>query len=107
MECLVKALMQWTLTQVRSTKWSWVETIETPNFQLGIGQGPMFRPFPGFEILVTRVDRYASRLALDCSGGPCLIWWWLPEGVVGLKIRGGPIRASPKAKCQRFSISNV
>ncbi len=46
-ECLVKALMQWTLTQVRSTKWSWVETIETPNFQLGIGQGPMFRPFPG------------------------------------------------------------
>jgi hypothetical protein len=31
----------------------------------------MFRPFPGFEILVTRVDRYRSRLALDCSGGPC------------------------------------
>jgi hypothetical protein len=49
MECLVKALTQWTLTQVRSTKWSCVDTIESPIFQLGIGQGPMFRPFPGFE----------------------------------------------------------
>jgi hypothetical protein len=45
----------------------------TPNFQLGIGQGPIFRPFPGSEILVIKVDRCRRRLALDHWGGPCLI----------------------------------
>jgi hypothetical protein len=27
-----------------------VEASETPNFQLGIGQGPIFRPYPVSEI---------------------------------------------------------
>jgi hypothetical protein len=45
----------------------------TPNFQLGIRQGPILRPFPGSEILVTKVDRCRRRLALHHWGGPCLI----------------------------------
>jgi hypothetical protein len=75
MECLVKTLTQWTLTQGRSTKGSCVEASETPNFQLGMGQGPIFRPFLGLEIFVTRIDRCRRRLALDHSRGPCLILW--------------------------------
>jgi hypothetical protein len=73
MECLVKTLTQWTLTQVRSTMLSWVAASKTPNFQLCIGQGPIFRPFLGSEIPVTRVDRCRRSLALDHLGGPCLI----------------------------------